>query len=323
MVSPAADSPEAAGSRAVGATEIAGIRDLTQSYRELDNKLGGGRLRRAVVEYLDMEVSPLLAGGRYRAETGRELAAAAAELAQLAGWMAYDSGLHGQAQRHLTQALNLARHAGAAGLGGEILAAKAQQAVYLGHPAEAVDMARVARVTARRAGLPTLETECLVMEAHGHAAGKDARACAKALTEAETVFSRSARDDDPGWLRYFDEAYLAARMAHCFRDLGDAAHAERYARQSLVMDGRFVRGKAFNLSLLATALAEQRKIEHACAIGSQALELAPGLHSARLVRYIRDLQRSLHRGADNAALQNFDADVTRALPAGASRAGWR
>ena len=30
---------------------------------------------------------------------------------------------------------------------------------------------------------------------------------------------------------YFDEAYLAARMAQCFRDLGEAGHAARYARR--------------------------------------------------------------------------------------------
>jgi hypothetical protein len=33
-----------------------------------------------------------------------------------------------------------------------------------------------------------------------------------------------------GW-GHFDEAYLAARMAQCFRDLGEAGHAARYARR--------------------------------------------------------------------------------------------
>jgi hypothetical protein len=33
------------------------------------------------------------------------------------------------------------------------------------------------------------------------------------------------------WLAYLDEAYLAARMAQCFRDLGEAGHAARYARR--------------------------------------------------------------------------------------------
>ena len=89
------------------------------------------------------------------------------------------------------------------------------------------------------------------MEAHGHAARNDAHACGTVLARAERTFDRATREDDPAWLAYFDEAYLAARMAQCFRDLGEAGHAARYARRSLDMDGRYVRGRAFNLSLLA------------------------------------------------------------------------
>ena len=77
-------------------------------------------------------------------------------------------------------------------------------------------------------------------------------------------------------------------MAHCFHDLGEPSHAENYARRSLDMDGRFVRGKAFNLALLATTLANQGDAEQACVVGSRAIDLAAGLCSARAVRYIRD-----------------------------------
>jgi tetratricopeptide (TPR) repeat protein len=228
--------------------------------------------------------------------------------------VAYDTGLHGHAERYLTLALSFARHAEDDGLGAEILAAKAHQAVYLGRPAEAVDMARAAQATARRAGLPTLLAECCVMEAHGHAAANDARACAQALSDAESAFDRSARHSDPRWLRYFDEAYLAARMAHCFRDLGEPRHAERYARRSLDMDGRFVRGKAFNLSLLATALAEQGDAEQACAVGARAVDVTAGLRSARSVRYIRNLQRALRGAADAPVVREFTAQVEQRLP---------
>jgi hypothetical protein len=105
------------------------------------------------------------------------------------------------------------------------------------------------------------------------------------------------------------------------RALGEAAHAERYARRSLNMDGRFVRGKAFNLSRLATALAEQDDIEQACAVGLQALGVAAGLRSARSVRYIKDLQSALHRRADAAAVQTFNARVAERLPAASARTG--
>jgi hypothetical protein len=112
-------------------------------------------------------------------------------------------------------------------------------------------------------------------------------------------------------------------MAHCFRALGESAHAERYARRSLHMDGRFVRGKAFNLALLATALAGQDDVEQACAVGEQAPDLTAWLRSARSVRYIKDLQHALRRQADSAAVRSFSAQVAERLPAVSARTGHR
>src|ERR1700678_2229158 len=251
LTSPPASAPAASGPRKVGRADIDAIRELTRSYREMDNRLGGGKLRTTIVSYLDDHVSRLLTAGSYREETGRQIAAACGELSQLAGWIAYDSDEHGLAQRYLTQALAYARHADDHALAAEVLAAQAHQARYLARPDEAVDSSRAAQAAAVRHGSATLLTECLVMEAHSHAARNDARACGAALARAEQTFDRAAREDDPAWLSYFDEASLAARMAQCFRDLGEAGHAARYARRSLDMGGRYVRGRALHLSLLS------------------------------------------------------------------------
>ncbi len=179
------------------------------------------------------------------------------------------------------------------------------------------------QAAAVRHGSATLLTECLVMEAHGHAARDDARACGAVLARAEQTFDRAAREDDPAWLSYFDEAYLAARMAQCFRDLGEAGHAARYARRSLDMDGRYVRGRAFNLSLLATAYAAQSEPVQASVIGRQALDLTVRLTSARSVRYVRDLVRALRPQADVPAVRDFTAEVRERLPAAAGHAAPR
>ena len=323
LTSPPADAPAASGLRQVGRADIDAIRDLTHSFREMDNRLGGGKLRTTIVSYLDDHVARLLTTGSYQQETGRLLAAACGELSQLAGWVAYDSDEHGLAQRYLTQALAYARHAGDAGLAAEILAAQAHQALYLARPDEAIDLARAAQAAAVRNGSATLLTECLVMEAHGHAARDDAHACGVALAQAERTFDRAAREDDPAWLAYFDEAYLAARMAQCFRDLGEAGHSARYARRSLDMDGRYVRGRAFNLSLLATAHAAQGEPEQACVVGRQALDLTVRLTSARSVRYVRDLVRRLRPRAGVPAVRDFTAEVCERLPAAAGHAGRR
>ena len=88
--------------------------------------------------------------------------------------------MQGLAQRYLVQALTMARFAGDEGLGGEILAAMSHQAAYVAQPEHAIDMALAAQLAGRRAGLPVLETESIVMEAHGHALRSDAGSCSRA-----------------------------------------------------------------------------------------------------------------------------------------------
>jgi hypothetical protein len=154
LVAPRPPAPSGQGGRKIGASDVAALRHTAQTFREMDNRLGGGRVRGAVLQYLTADVTPMLAYGQFSATMGRRLAGAAAELAQLAGWMAYDTGLHGHAQRYLTLALSFARHAADDGLGAEILAAQAHQAVYLARPAEAVDLAAPRRSPRAGPGCP-------------------------------------------------------------------------------------------------------------------------------------------------------------------------
>jgi hypothetical protein len=138
----------AAGSR-VGQPDIEAIREVTQTFLRLDNLFGGGRARPTVVRYLHDEVTPLLRSGNYTEAVGQELFSAAAELTRLAGWMAYDLEQHGVAQRYLIQALRLAGEADDQALGGEILAGMSHQAVYIGQPDDALDLARAAQTSAQ------------------------------------------------------------------------------------------------------------------------------------------------------------------------------
>jgi len=231
--------------------------------------------------------------------------------------MAYDSGEHGFAQRYLIDALDLARAAGDEPLGAEILAAMSHQATYLGSAAAAIDLARAAGRTAARAGVQVLVAEAAVMEAHGHARRGDAGGCATALSRAEQALDRADRSRDPQWIAYFDEAYMSAKFGQCFRELGEAKRVEHFAVQSLRMDSRYVRGRAFNLLLLASAYAQQGEPVRACAVGSDALDLTSRLQSARAVGYVRDLQEYLAPHVKVPAVRQFNAQANASL--GASR----
>jgi hypothetical protein len=242
------------------------------------------------VQFLHNEVSSLLSG-TYTETTGKELFAAAAELTKLAGWMAYDDERHGLAQRYLIQALRLAKTADDQALSAEILAAMSHQATYVGRPSDAVDLARAAQVAARGAGLGTLESECHVVEAHGHAARSEAAACAKSLLAAESAFSVDG--EPPAWLEYFDEAYLAAKIAHCFRELRDDDRTSSFAQQSLRMSDGYLRGKAFNLCVLASAHVRNDPHE-AVRLGDEAAAIIETLASRRTHSYLRDLAQRLY-----------------------------
>lgn len=320
MLAPRTTMIASKGPRGIGMVDVREIREATSAFRVLDNRLGGGRIRPTVVEYLHTDISPLLRDGRCTEVVRQHLFSSAAELAQLAGWQAYDLEMHGLAQRYLIQALTLARFAGDEGLGGEILAAMSHQATYVAQPNQAIDMAQAAHLAGRRAGLLLLQTESIVIEAHGHALRKDTASCSHALRRAETIFSQATECDQPTWLTYFDEAYFAAKIAHCFYTLGQGQQTERYALRSLQMNPRYIRGKAFNTALLALAYAQQGELDPACAQGRAAVALTSTLDSVRAVSYIRKLLHELAPHAQQQQVREFRSYAETTLPALLSRA---
>lgn len=311
LTAPLDEQPTGRGHHDVDEPDVDTIRQMTATWRALDNQYGGAVLRETVVRYLGSDVSPLLRDGRFSPTTGRTLFAAAAELTQLAGWMSYDAGMHGLAQRYLIQALRLATAASDRPLGAEILAAMSHQAAYLRQPNEAVDLARAAARTAADAGIPALVAGAAVVEAHGHAVRLDEAACAAALDRAERALDKADRSRDPAWIGYFDEAYLAAKFGHCFAALGRGDLAERFAVRSLDMDPRYVRGRQFNLALHAVCLAQQNDVDQAAAVGLEAVDLAAGLRSTRAVDYVRDLADRL---APHVGIATVDDFRERAAP---------
>ena len=323
LLAPRSAMTASKGTRGIGMADVQEIREATGAFRVLDNRLGGGRIRPTVVEYLHSDIVPLLRQGRCTEDVRRHLFSAAAELTQLAGWQAHDLEMHGLAQRYLVQALTMARFAGDEGLGGEILAAMSHQAAYVAQPEHAIDMALAAQLAGRRAGLSVLETESIVMEAHGHALRRDAGSCSRALRRAETAFSQTPGRDQPAWLSYFDEAYFAAKIAHCFHALGQGKQTEQYAVRSLDMNPRYIRGKAFNTTLLAIGHALQGQLDQACTRGREAIDLTGSLDSARATTYVRRLLAELtpHDGEEQVRGLRSYAETT--LPALRQRAARR
>jgi transcriptional regulator with XRE-family HTH domain len=304
-----ARSPLRSRTRAVGMTDVQVIREMTQTFRRLDNRFGGGHARSALASYLASDALPLFRAGRYCGDVRRELFSAVAELLQLAGWMAYDVGDVGSGRRYLRQAMHLGHDIGDDALAGEMLAGMSHQAAFLRSPVLAVDLAQAAKDHGKRAGVPALVSESAVMEAHGLALANDVSGCLAALRESEQAFVAAQDRDRPEWLAYFDGVYLAGKFGRCFRDLGRPAEAEGFARRALDMVDGYERARLFNLTLLASMLVDQRKVDEACETGLAALRMVADVRSARTDADLTDLARRLTPFQSEPAVQSLQEQI--------------
>lgn len=286
----------------VGMGDVQTVKTTVEMFVELDNRFGGGHARRALIQYLDGDVSALLAA-RYTDVVGRALFATVAEGTLLAAWMSYDSAHHGLAQRYFVQALRLAQAADDRRLAASVLSAMSHQATYLGKYREAGELARAAILGVRDHATPTLLAQFRAMEARALARAGDQTGCSTALAEASKSFEAHNPGDDPEWINYFDEAELAAEFGHCFRDLGQARQATSYAEQSL--SGTNVRSDFFATMVLADSFLGQDEPEQACAIAIRALNLGAQLKSARCVSYLGEFRTRLDTHADHPAVRDF------------------
>jgi transcriptional regulator with XRE-family HTH domain len=307
-----AGGPNPAHRSSVGSPEVDLLREMTGAFRRVDNRYGGGHSRTAVGTYLKTMVEPMLTEGRARSAIRDELFGAAAELHQLAGWMAYDTGQAQAGRGHLRTALRLCQESNNGALSAEMLAAMSHQAAFHGLPEAAVDLALAARQTARQAGLPLLQAEAAVMEAHGLALQGDKQGCLAALSDAENSFSVASGKDVPEWLTYFDSAYLSAKFAHTFRDLGQPREAEDFARRSLEMSEGFERGRLFNTALLASIVADLGRLDEACSLGSVATKMASEVRSVRSMAYLADLARRLARHSETSEVSELYVEMVDA-----------
>lgn len=290
------------------------IKGLIGTFRLIDNQFGGGHAYTFVTTQLDREIMPVMAAQLHGEHPPAALYATVAQLAHLAGWMGYDLGHTVRGRQYLNLANQLAIAGGDLTLAGEVMAGIAHQDIQHDEPDEAILLARAAQETARVTGSALLLSEGLVTEAQGHARRGDHRTCARLLHDAERSLDRARPEDEPDWLRYFDAAYLAARMAHCFRDVEQWDSAETYAKRSLEMDARFVRGRAFNLVLLATVRVRS-DLDEALVAGREAVDLASGLQSYRARQYIADLQARMTQRVREPRVRQFNDYVEARLGA--------
>ncbi|MBF6512864.1 transcriptional regulator [Nocardia cyriacigeorgica] len=295
--------------------DIKGIRDMFSRFQEMDIFQGGGSGRMLLAAYMNEHVFPLLRR-THKADVQYELYSAAAEQTYLLGWMAFDNGEHGIAQRYLIQALRLAEESRDPALGAHVLAGMADQATLLGNPVEGRRLAQAGRhglgTNASQACLADLWT----LEARALAAVGDKTATVAAIAHAEQAFARVDSGTEPEWARFIDHAYVHGEIANAFRDIDQPAEASEHARKSIQCaktQGRARRG-AMSHAALAAAHLQQGDLEAAYAAGIRTVNLSKKVKSSRSMQAVRDVQHRLRAtAADHPLVREFVERAQTAL----------
>ncbi|MFY1670432.1 DNA-binding protein [Plantactinospora sp. WMMB334] len=255
---------------------------FVHALRAADRQVGGAHLYATVATRLAQYSSaPPSTGPNLRTLPAW---APIASLAEMAGWMALESGAKAMASRHLLRASAAAAASGDTQLAAQIHASLSHCARQDGDAHAAVSHADAGFAHLRKGpSHGPLEARLHAMRACGLAAsGRPVEAVA-AITAADTAYQRECSSSSQ-WLSPFDDASLASEAAWCFLRVGDFTEAARQLHQALAgRQGGQVRSRAFAQVALATALLGQGQAEEACPLIREVLASTVNLGSAVLV----------------------------------------
>ncbi|MGH3718773.1 MAG: helix-turn-helix domain-containing protein [Pseudonocardiaceae bacterium] len=280
---------------------------MVAELRKLDDVAGGGSVLALARQEFGW-VAGLLDQAIYDEQTGRALHVVLAELGQLCGWSAYDTGHHGLAQRFYVAALRAAHSADDRPLGGHILASMACQAIRLGRPADAVTLIDTALAGTRGRQTPALLAELHMRRAEASAGLRDTSAYTAAISQARTQVERLTPDGEPPWLYWVSPAGITGIAGLSLLQLGQSDHAVTMLTEGIAqLDESFVRDRQFLVTHLASAHArpgKQHDLHVAAGLGMESLDLAESLDSATGLG-LGDLYHQLKSHAEVPAVRDF------------------
>ncbi len=299
----------------VGDAHAAQLEEAPKHLYNLDYRYGGDTLCDQAAAQL-RRAHRLLNNGLYTYKVGNRLQVAAGELGICAGWLAFDAGRQDQARYCYTEALAAARMADNNQLEVHVLANMSMQAVAVNRPREGLNLAQAAQRAAKSWATPTMDALLAMREARAYARLGDAKESDKAMARAWTAFGkRTAAEDSPVWIDFFDEAELTGNEGTCELDVKRPHRAVKLLEAACQQHREgFVRNRSIYTVRLAMANLERRDLARAVELGEEALVLvANEVTSTRTVNELRDFRRRLVRASTSSAVRafgtRFDATV--------------
>jgi len=324
----------------VGSEDVEELERAVGLFRRWDAAGVGGLRRKALVGQLNA-ITESLAEAQAPAVRQR-LFQITAELAQLAGWMSYDEGLTGLAQRYYVLALHACREAGAAALGAKVIGDMTQLSTALGSYDDSLNLVRTGLYALPRHGNPLVRSELLGLEARAYAQldGRDASDAARSAEACVEVWQEAPDDPTPDWMHYMNQSEVDCLAANAYIELalraGDPGRRRRFCERAehFALGARDHRASGYDRSRildeirLAKVRLAQREPAESAAVANAALSLADQARSSVvcdwLIRHHNELRT---RHPDMVEVADFHEQLRdylrRAAPAREAEVGGR
>ena len=231
------------------------VQDHIREIVALDNVFGGADLVRLSARFF-RTLHNQLGAGAYDQKLERDLHAAAGELAEVVGWLAYDAEDHDLARRMNQESLYFTRLCGDKTT--ELLTVQnsSMHAASQGRPMEALQLARSVLEGDYQLS-PRLRGLFLMRKARALAQCKDESAV-ELFPQIRSLFLDGVSDADPAWAWWVDERELLWHEAMAQRDLGMPQAVIQFERSALGVPTNEIRSQYVHRSYLLQAQVENR-----------------------------------------------------------------
>ncbi len=293
--------------------------------RRLDDRTGGGVVSLRYVRAELRAVLDLVRHASYSSGVGAQLLSAAAELCQLAGWMWFDGGDVGTAQRAFLLGIRLARAAQDTDVLANMLGMLAYITAHTGDAGHAIRLAEHAGQLAARRG-SMLRSRTAGRLATAYAAAGDIHGYRGAAESAHAQLGRPATGQTPSFLYYLSGAQLNAESGQALLRLADLnpptraallseaiSHLTPLSAADLRQD--YQRSALLHGCYLAQAHLAARDIESASHATRTALRRLPAVQSRRCIALLVDLRVAFARRRRNPWARDAADELDAALSA--------
>ncbi len=286
----------------IGAHIVSWANKQVAALSRLDDQVGGARVLPLATGSLQL-LTQLVSQARYDDTQATELRRTVAEVARLAGWVAFDAGHTDKAGRYWQTAITAAREADDHDYSAYAMAFLAFHAIDRQRdPSAALTLLQAAEQEAGRSAPLRIVLAQWAVQPYGLLG--EHREAQRSLTRADSLWERRNPDNDPPWLYWMYRPSLSPEVPRGIIP-GNPSRAEGMLIDGLdALSEEYPRDRTlFYLGIAEARLAQHGRLDEAIDATRSAISLISSAPSPRIHERLRRLVRKLPEHPDTAELR--------------------